>query len=170
MYPVDDLDKVVEITNVPQSSPGAPCPVVVSDGHQTLLAYYIHTDPNWDTSDISDVLEIEEKVAIVIFKLCHVHMFGPPNDEAFSGHPLAKRGLSPYRTYEIENSSWIRQLERMNSVHPFHKPERFWERCHYVFAFHDSTFECVAKGFDIEEVSGSIGSVVPRMAEKLWVR
>ena len=57
-------------------------------------------------------------------------MFGPPNDEAFSGHPLASRGLHPYGAFKIENSSWIRHLEKMNSVHPNHHPERYFKLQH----------------------------------------
>ena len=52
-------------------------------------------------------------------------MFGPPNDEAFDGHPLARRGLRPYGAFEVTHSSWIRQLEQMNSVHPHHSPPLF---------------------------------------------
>ena len=56
--------------------------------------------------------------------------------------------LEPYGAFEIKHSSWIRQLERMNSVHPHHSPEPFeWLR-HYVLSFRDTTFECVAHGFD----------------------
>jgi hypothetical protein len=41
------------------------------------------------------------------FSGCYAHLFGPPNDEAFSGHPLASRGLQPYRITEVKHSSWI---------------------------------------------------------------
>ena len=83
-------------------------------------------------------------------------MFGPPNDETFSGHPLADRGLHPYAVFEVRDSSWIRKLERMNSVHHRHNRERFLEGLrHFVFAFHDSTFECVAHGFEVEVFRGS---------------
>ena len=93
-------------------------------------------------------------------------MFGPPNDEAFVGHPLASRGLGPYRAYRIERSSWLRRLERMNSVHPYHDPERFWTLTHFVFAFHDSTFECIAQSFSIEVVPGPL-SVASEHARQL---
>ena len=73
-----------------------------------------------------------------------------PNDEAFDGHPLGRRGLMPYGAFEIKHSSWIRELERMNSVHPYHSAERFEEFRHYVLSVHDTTFECVANGFDYE--------------------
>ena len=58
------------------------------------------------------------------FEHCYAHMFGPPNDEALRGHPLAGRGLRPYAAFEIRQSSWLRRLERMNSVHPRHDRER----------------------------------------------
>jgi hypothetical protein len=45
--------------------------------------------------------------AIVTFD-SYAHMFGPPNDEAFPGHPLAERGLTPYAFFVIQNSSWLR--------------------------------------------------------------
>jgi hypothetical protein len=51
----------------------------------------------------------------------------------------------------------------MNSVHPYHKPERFWELQHLIFSFHDSTFECICRGFEVKTRSGSIASMVPEM-------
>jgi hypothetical protein len=92
-------------------------------------------------------------------------MFGPPNDEAFSGHPLAPKGLAPYRVFEIDDSSWLRTLERMNSVHPYHRSEHFAVYKHFVFAFHDSTFECIAKQFSHFERRGSIWSVLRQVQD-----
>ncbi len=153
MYPVDEKDRVVAIIDIPQSSVGAPIPVILSDEHVTVVAFYLEDVPDdWDGSSVRIVgKETEdEPLALVRFSVCYASMFGPPNDEAFTGHPLADRGLEPYGAFVIEDSSWIRQLERMNSVHPHHKSERFWARKHYVLSFHDSTFECVADGYSIE--------------------
>lgn len=170
MYVVDEKDQIVELDGMPQSSVGAPHPVVLSDEGKVVLAFYLQNTPeDWDRTTVRIVgKDSNEPVAIVHFTWCHAHMFGPPNDEAFSGHPLAERGLAPYGAYEVINSSWIRQLERMYSVHEHHKPERFWERHHFIFAFHDSTFECVADGFDVVETHGSMKSILPLMEEKLW--
>jgi hypothetical protein len=88
------------------------------------------------------------------------HMFGPPNDEAFAGHPLAQRGLEPYSVFEVHQSSWIRALERMNSVHPRHRPEAYARYKHFVFAFHDSVFECIAEGFELSAYRGSVSAVL----------
>ena len=93
---------------------------------------------------------------VVQFESPYAHMFGPPNDEAFSGHPLASRGVAPYRVFEVDNSSWLKSLERMNSVHPHHRSEQFAGYKHYIFAFHDSTFECIAKSFKYFERRGYV--------------
>ena len=170
MYQVDEKDIVVKLDAAPQSSVGAPLPLLVSDEHKAVLAFYMEDMPEgWDGTTVRVIsYDAEEPVALIEFTRCYAQLFGPPNDEAFSGHPLAHRGLQPYGAYEVLNSSWLRGLERMNAVHPHHKPERFWERHHYIFAFHDSTFECVANGFEVIETRGSLKSALPLMAERLW--
>ena len=170
MYDVNEEDRVVELTNVPQSSVGAPIPLVISDEHRVVLAYYMEETPSgWDgsTARLVGPVDAGEPIAIVRFKSCIAHVLGPPNDEAFAGHPLASRGLHPYGAFEVTNSSWIRRLERMNSVHPQHRPERFWKRRHLIFTFHDRTFECICDEFDVRTTHGSIESVVPEMVRLL---
>jgi len=170
MYLVDERDKVVELEGVPKSSVGAPLPVVLSDEHKIMLAYIVEDKPSdWDGSYIRvvDPSTSGEPLALIEFSSYSSFMFGAPNDEAFAGHPLANRGLHPYGAFRIENSSWIRQLERMNSVHPYHKPERFERLKHFVFAFHDSTFECVAEGFAVSEHEGSLESLLTIMQSRL---
>jgi len=163
MYAVDQLDAVVKLTNVPQSSIGAPCPMLLAGEHYLHLAYYLQNTPSgWDGSTVR-VLEDSsgnEPCALVEFKQAYAHMFGPPNDEAFEGHPLASRGLNPYGAFEISRCSWLRFLERINSVHPYHKAERFAGYKHFVFSFHDTTFECIARGFDVSLHRGSVASVL----------
>jgi hypothetical protein len=75
--------------------------------------------------------------------------------------------LRPYSVEEIAGASRLHSQERMNSVHPYHRPEHLAEYKHYIFAFHDSTFECIAQDFDIEIHRGSIGSAVRLMAAML---
>lgn len=171
MYQVDEKDKVIELKEIPQSSVGAPLPIILSDEHTILLAYLLENMPeNWDGSTIKivDYETQDEPLAIVKFNRYASFMFGNPNDEAFSGHPLFERGLQPYAVFEIENSSWLRNLEKMNSVHPYHKPENFQKYKHFVFAFHDSTFECVAESFDISIHEGSLKSALTEMQKKLF--
>ncbi len=171
MYQVDSRDRVVPLEDVPQSSVGAPIPFVMADEHRVVLAYYVENrPPQWDGSEIRLVgpTSSDEPIAIIRFSGCRAHMSGPPNNEAFAGHPLASRGLHPYGTFLIQDSSWIRKLESMNSIHRSHRPDSFRSLRHLVFAFHDSTFECICNGFDSLIAQGSIPSVIPRMAELLW--
>jgi hypothetical protein len=166
MYSVDSADTVVELTDVPQSSIGAPCPMILAGEHHLHLAYYLEDrSPDWDGTTVRIVGEttIGEPVGLVQFTRAYAHMFGPPNDEAFQGHPLASRGLGPYRVYEVRASSWVRRLERMNAVHPCHRPERFTSLRHFVFAFHDTTFECVAEAFIFSTHTGSVAEVLERV-------
>jgi hypothetical protein len=170
MYSVDGKDRVVPLKDIPQSSIGAPIPVVLSDESVTVVAFYLEDiSDDWDGTSVRIVgKETEgEPLALVRFSICYASMFGPPNDEAFDGHPLASRGLEPYGAFVVEDSSWIRGLEQMNSVHSCHRPERFRALKHYVLSFHDSTFECVADGYTVELHESSLKKILPRMAELL---
>lgn len=167
MYEVDEKDKAVELEGVPQSSVGAPMPIILSDEHKILLAYLLQDEPNWNNPTPEDFEKTGESIAIVEFNLQRSFMFGMPNDELFHGHPLYERGLRSYGVFEIENSSWLRKLERINSVHERHNPEGFEKYKHFVFTFHDSTFECIAESFEISVHKGSLESVLSEMQRKL---
>ena len=170
MYTVDNRDRVVELSDVAQPSVGAPLPVVLSDEDKLLLAYIVEAAPA-EADDLAvriiNPTTSVEAVALVEFRGYSSFMFGSPNDEAFAGHPLASRGLHPYGAFRIEDSSWIRQLERMNRVHHSHNPEQFRALQHFIFAFHDSTFECVAEGYDISTHTGSFDDVLSEMRRRL---
>lgn len=174
MYTVDSRDRIEAITSLPQSSVGAPLPLVVCDERTTLIAYIVSQhDSNWDGTRSRTVGPDSEDELIAIVRLLgpRAVMFGPPNDEAFDGHPLASRGLEPYGSFEVVESSWIRGLERMNRVHRGHRPEFFAGLHHYVLSFHDSTFECVAKDVQLVElVRGSMQQAGVRMAGMLAAR
>src|SRR5262249_20229717 len=108
MYPVDELDTVVEISNAPRPDVGAPLPLVVADDYRLMLAYLLsESDPNWDGTYVNVVSPDSEgmAVAVIRFHRPYAHVFGPPNDEAFYGHPLANRGLHPYSVFEVRESS-----------------------------------------------------------------
>ena len=148
------------LSDVPQSSVGAPCPVVLANDHTTVVAYYTQEDEIDFESDI-------EPIAIITFSFCYSTMFGPPNDEAFNGHPLSSRGLEPYSSFMIEDSSWLRTLIKMNEAHPYHNLKKFEGYKHFILAFHDSTFECIAKDFAVEIVADTFSNAIGLMKEKL---
>lgn len=139
--------------------------MILAGEHHLHLVYYLEDQaPDWDGTTVRVVGErtTGEPVALVEFTHAYAHMFGPPNDEAFGGHPLAARGLRPYRVYEVRGSSWIRGLEHMNAVHPYHRPEHFARYRHFIFAFHDTTFECVAEAFRVSVHTGSVAGVLEK--------
>ncbi len=140
MYAVDELDRVVELSVLPRPDSGAPEPLVVAKEHGVALSYWIRDEPlNQSTT---------APLGIVRFDRVHMVLFGPPNDEAIAGHPLAGRGIYPSGIFRVDHSSLVRRLERMNAVHRRHDPERFEALIHYILTFHDSTFECVAESFE----------------------
>jgi hypothetical protein len=169
MYEVDDKDEVIELEIAPQSSVGAPNPIVLAGEHDVFLAYYTQDDSHGRDGTSTRIVGIDtegEPVAVVRFRRCSAHTFGPPNDEAFGGYPLADRGLRPYGVFEIKDSSWVRKLEKVNAVHPRHDKHRFIrDKTHFVFSFHDTTCECVAERFTVEVSTGSVKRVIRRMLE-----
>jgi len=163
-------DKIVGVPEAPSPDVGAPLPAVLADEFQLYVCYIAsEPDPDWNGTHVNAVSpdSNDSPIAIVRFLGPYAHMFGPPNDEAFSGHPLSGRGLAPYSVSEVRESSWIAGLEAMNSVHPYHRAAAFKAYRHYIFAFHDSTFECVAEGLEIQLHRGSILSALALMNEGL---
>jgi hypothetical protein len=140
VYTVDELDIVVPLSDPPKSDPGAPRPIVFADEGRLVLSYWEIDEPPYHPS--------KAPLAVIRFTHPYMHVFGPPNEEAISGHPLSRRGLYPGGAFRVDHSSLVRRLERMNSVHRNHDPRVFDALSHYVFTFHDSTFECVADSFE----------------------
>jgi len=153
MYTIDGQDEVIELQALPASDVGAPCPILLAEERNVVICYFLPDAKEQQT----------EKKAFVKFTMCHAHYFGAPNDEAFSGHPLAKYGLEPYGCFQVRNSSWIRQMERMNSVHPYHRKEPFDRLNHYILTFHDSVFECLAETYSFIVVNHP-----HQTADNLW--
>jgi hypothetical protein len=171
MYSVSSSDRPREVASAPQCSVGAPCPCLVAGEHSLRLAYYLEEDRlsnEWLRAPIRAARPdwSDDLCAHVTFEGAYAHMFGPPNDEAFAGHPLAARGLAPYAVFEVDDSSWLRQLVEINSVHPYHKSEHFAAFKHFVFSFHDTTFECIAKGYSIALGRGTPLSVLEDFANE----
>ena len=170
MYSIDHLDSVRPLQGIPQSSIGAPLPLILAAEGSLAVAFLLELrDPAWDGTSIHivDHRTSADPAAILTFRGVHAHILGPPNDEAFEGHPLAERGLKPYGAFEILGSSWIRAMERMNRVHEYHSPAPFQQLRHVVLAFHDSTFEVAAREFSVLTAQGPLLSLLPQMSKLL---
>jgi hypothetical protein len=168
---VDARDRLRRLSDVPQSDVGAPLPCVVASEYRLLLAYHHREKPSlhgWSGRTVQVVdYDTVEVVAMIDFPGYYAYASGPPNDETIDGHPLAARGLEPYAAFEVADSSWIRQLEQQNRVHPDHREAYFAALRHYIFVFHDSTFEVVAREMSVELVEGSLASALQLMAERV---
>lgn len=168
MYTVDSRDVVEGLADIPRCDVGAPMPCILAAEGTTLVAFFVQDNGMMSSEHPSeDESGDGEPMAIVRFTGVRAHIFGPPNDEAFEGHPLASRGLHPYGAFRVHASSWIRALERMNAVHPAHRPEHFGRYSHFVLSFHDSTFECVATKVAVHPAYVCAGRIVEKMAALL---
>jgi hypothetical protein len=97
-----------------------------------------------ETTLLLRYMTANDAIAIIKFPLVSIFKFGAPNDEALGGHPLSSNGLKFYSVHRVENSPWIDELEKQNSVHHRHDKQRFLkDKIHYIFAFQDSCLECV---------------------------
>lgn len=86
-----------------------------------------------------------DSIALIRFELLASSKFGLPNDEALEGHPLYGHGLQWYRCGEVLNSSWLAEEQRRNSVR---FPRHTFSCRHFIFTFHDSTLEVLARGME----------------------
>jgi hypothetical protein len=101
--------------------------------------------------------------ALVEFNRCLITKFGYPNDEALGGHPLAAKMQGAYDIYEVLNSSWAMQLEQQNKV--LFPNTGKWKSRHFIFTFHDSTFECLADNLKLEILNEPYETIFERIAK-----
>jgi hypothetical protein len=150
---------------------GAPLPHLIQSDYQTFLIFMLRAvDPNWDGSYVnvrSPSDQGDAELALVEFKHCVITKMGMPNDELASGHPLSGRGYRAYAALKVENSNWIRELENIDSVHPQHRPGPRTGAYHYLFGFHDSTFECVAGEFVVEKYAMPLSKLLAQVCARL---
>ena len=111
-------------------------PILFQTDRHCILLFNVHSP------DVND----QESQAIIQFDGVSKTQFGLPNDEALDGHPLSKRGLDTYDVFEVLNSQWLLQEKARNQVC---FPNFELDCRHFIFTFHDSSFECLAKGFSV---------------------
>ena len=63
---------------------------------------------------------------------------------------MAAFGLRRCGAFDVRHSRWIEELRTMNRVHPRHNDGDFDRLRHFIWTFHDSTFECLAEAFVIK--------------------
>jgi hypothetical protein len=87
----------------------------------------------------------QDQIAVLEIPLCSFLVYGAPNDETLSGHPLYGNGLQFYAAHKVQNSKLLEQLESRNSAHPSHNRAAYLAgRSHYIITFQDATLEFVS--------------------------
>jgi hypothetical protein len=150
---------------------GAPLPYLMQSDDRTFLAFFLSdVDPKWDGTYVKvrkPNSDLAEKLALVEFERCVCTKMGTPNDEVLHGHPLYGRGLEGYEAMSVENSTWLRDLEKINAVHEYYDAESWRALKHYILPFHDSTFECVASGFRVETFQVPLPALLAEVCKRL---
>jgi hypothetical protein len=75
--------------------------------------------------------------------------------------------MDGYTAQIVVNSPWLRELERINSVHRGYRPELWRTLKHYVFWFHDTTFECVAESYTVEVFRETFSAMLARICPRI---
>jgi hypothetical protein len=82
-----------------------------------------------------------EQDVVIEFERVRFFSLGEPRFDGLTNHELWQRGLSPLIAGRIVNSKKIAELDKLD-------PDMASkESSHYIFSFHDETFECIAAGF-----------------------
>ena len=137
--------------DIPAARGGAPEPFVFSDEHNLEIIYSISPPASERIGGKYEALTEEdgEDIAALRFTRCLQHKFGYPNEEAISGHPLWSHGLEYCACTELQGSDWLAEITKQNEVHARHKESMFSSYRHFIFPFHDTTFECLAEGYEV---------------------
>lgn len=159
MYTVPKHDQVHELEDVPFPDPAASAPLLLAGEASLVVAYRSAASA---TREVQAAGPAADPTSLVLFRDCFAVHFGPPNDHAFATHPLADPALLPCGAFEVENSSWIRELEVRNRSHPRHDPLLFQQLRHWVWTFHDLVLECAALRYAAED-AGAASDLLPRM-------
>lgn len=150
---------------------GAPLPQLLVNDNRALLVFFVRTpDPNWDGTyaTVKDPASGQtESLALVSFKRCISAKLGSPNDEVHEGHPLSGKGLESYSAQVVKHSRWLAGLQQINSVHSYYRADTWASLHHYVLWFHDTTFECIAEGFEVERHECSMSELLAIASRRL---
>jgi hypothetical protein len=156
-----DQDIVEVVEGFPRQAGGAPAPTVIGTDGCDALCYYVDFDESGTLDQpISISNDSTGQIAVVTFKYCFLYKFGYPNDEGLPEHSLYESGVQYYQLHRIRNSSWIAELASKSTL-------TWSEDCHYIFTFHDSTFECIGRGIKFEVRPGTMRQVVSSLIAEL---
>jgi hypothetical protein len=151
-------DEIVELDLGVEPNASVSGAVVLQTENMTILTFIAASEP-----PVGQYLE-HDKTAIVEFQRCLLTRFGHPNDEARWGMP--KYVNCSYGIYEVKYSSWIKEVVAANR-HSFPETRDDYVHRHFLFAFHDSTFECLADDLSIKVVEQQYSEVLAAVSGRV---
>ena len=138
-------------------------PVLVQTDYLTVLTFNAMRETDRPT-DWGGYYKESAGTAIIEFRGLSVTRFGYPNDEVWSKVPRTK-DLS-YGGYEVLNSSWLEELRQLNRV-AFPDINLFAGSRHFLFLFHDSSFECLASDFELQVSEEPYENIFARIQKRV---
>ncbi len=156
------MDRIIELELGIRPEAAVSGAVVIQTEESVVLTFNA-TKPTEEMSPYGGPYMAQAGTAIFRFKRCLATRFGYPNDEARAGIPRFKD--TAYGVYEVHNSTWIRDTIRDNRYR-FPNTSDDYIRRHLVFAFHDSTFECLTDDFEFEVSTEPLGTILARIAQR----
>ena len=159
-----DVDKVVELDIGITPEAAISGAVLLQTEERAFLMFNAMRDTS-RPSPHGGFYQEDAGLAIVELVWCSITKFGYPNDEAWSHIPRT-RGLA-YGVFEVLNSSWIAELTRLNRFGFPDTPEPTNKR-HFLFLFHDSSFECIARELRVEVSQEKFSVAFAAMSGKVF--
>ena len=154
-----------------QWSVGASLPHLLVNEDKAFLIFYVNQpDPDWDGTDVRLVDPGDDSpvsLALVEFEQCRSAKLGAPNNEVLAGHYLYGKGLEAYSVQIVKNSPWLEEVKATNKVHPLFRADSWSDLTHYIFWFHDTTFECIATTYQVELHTKSLQQLLNDVCSKL---
>ena len=159
----NSMDRIIDLELGIQPEAAVSGAVVIQTESSVVLTFNAMR-PTETMSPYGGPYMADAGTAIFRFTRCLATRFGHPNDEARGGIPRFKDTV--YGIYEVQNSSWIRDTIRDNRYRFPNTSDDYIGR-HLIFAFHDSTFECLTDVFEFEVSTEPYATILARITERV---
>ena len=140
-------DEALRLERILAEERGEPYAAVfpLGDVWEGMLAYSPTVAGNAFSCTV--VFETKKRTAYAVVSFLRIagYKLTDISDEIIEGHALIGKGLKAYGSFVVKNSSWLRELQSVDAVHPQHDPERWRKSQHYLLCFKDRMFEAIAQ-------------------------
>lgn len=148
------------IRDVPKIDVGAPCPMVLASEGILVVAYYM---PYQNDDDHGNTLgEPREFCAAIIFDSYRDFRSGYPDEHFYYNN----EDISPFpEAYEFSESNMLNWVTDMGCSNPLKVlPDNSLK--HFIFAFHDSTVEVMAKEYRVDQAECTVSEMIQKHLNK----